>query len=283
MLRIVHLSDTHFGTEIDYLLDAARNSIAVLAPDVIVVAGDVTHRARTSQFRRAVQFLGRFAGIPSVVVPGNHDIPLFNAVARAFFPYGAYMRHLGARETSWPAFDGTVIGFDSTTPWRHTRGELDRARLEARVRSARAQGEQEGLLIVAMHHPLFTAWPEDRHEVLIDVENAAGVLSELGVDLVLSGHVHVPVAITTREPFPDLPRHFVLAGAGTAISRRTRPGAPNSFNLIEAQRGSDGRCRMAITQYRYEEAFHRFIAYGVVRYASAQAGGWYPEGGTAGR
>lgn len=95
MMRVLHISDTHFGTEREPVVHALHALADTLRPDLVVLGGDITQRARRGQFaaaRRFIQALQR----PVLAVPGNHDIPLFNLAARLFDPYGNYRRALGA-------------------------------------------------------------------------------------------------------------------------------------------------------------------------------------------
>ena len=81
MRTLVHLSDLHFGRVDEALLEPLIESVRAAKPDVVVVSGDLTQRARTGQFRDAAAFLARLPS-PQIVVPGNHDVPLHNMLAR---------------------------------------------------------------------------------------------------------------------------------------------------------------------------------------------------------
>lgn len=226
--RIAHLSDTHFGTEVPRVADALLDSLDALRPDLVIVSGDVTQRARSAEFAAAQAYFARLPA-PVLVLPGNHDIPLYDLFSRAFNPYGKFTRTFGRRCGAWRGSGATVLGLDSTLASRHTRGRFDRRQFLGLAAQA---GAGEGVLVAAVHQPLHAAWAQDRGEVLLNAEEAAQAFAAGRVDVVLSGHVHVPVVTTTRALFPRLSRHFILAGAGTAVSHRTRPGAPNSFNLL---------------------------------------------------
>ena len=232
MTVIIHISDTHFGTEVRAVTDALKQSVCNLLPDIIILSGDVTQRARRSQFKAAADFLGSLPAKTKLVVPGNHDIPLFNPFMRFLMPYRNFKKAFGPREATWTSPDLGIACYDATSPYRHTNGKINRNLVTAKVSLLKKQLNPKGVIIACAHQPLVTAWPEDSHETLIDREETARLWSEAGVDLVLSGHVHVPIVTTTHKSFPQISRHIILAGAGTAISHRTRPGAPNSFNVI---------------------------------------------------
>lgn len=272
MTIIVHLSDPHFGTEVPVVVSAVVEAVRAMQPDVVIVSGDITQRARSKEFRAASDFLDALSAEAKLVIPGNHDIPLFNIVARLFSPYAGYKRALGARESVWIGQHLGVIGFDATSPLRHTRGALDPADMEHKIRKLRQRLRPDAILIACTHQPLHTAWPEDNEEVLIRAEQTAHVFSELNVDMVLSGHVHVPLRTTTQNVFPSLARHFILAGAGSAVSNRIRPGAPNSFNTISV--GTQDKVRtIAIAQYIFDHISQKFISDIPMRFTSG-AKGW---------
>jgi 3',5'-cyclic AMP phosphodiesterase CpdA len=259
MTTIVQLSDPHFGTEVRPVAEAALRAVHTLQPDVVIVSGDITQRARRSQFRAASDFLDALSPAAILVIPGNHDIPLFNVFARLFTPYAAFKNAFGARESVWITPDIAIIGFDSTSRLRHTRGRLKQNDVAQKIMHVRRQLAPGAILVACAHQPLQTAWPEDAGEVLLDVERTALAFSELQVDLVLSGHVHVPLITTTRDAFPRLARHFILSGAGTAVSHRVRAGAPNSFNLIATDTWNGVRS-IAITKYCFDDAGRQFVA-----------------------
>src|SRR5688500_9138715 len=96
MRTIIHLSDLHFGASDPALVSAVIDEVTRLAPDVIAVSGDLTQRARHSQFRSARAFLEALPA-PAVVVPGNHDVPLYNLFARFAAPVRSVHRHNGRR------------------------------------------------------------------------------------------------------------------------------------------------------------------------------------------
>lgn len=267
MTTIVQLSDTHFGTEVPAVVHAAREAVRAIAPDLVVMSGDITQRARPREFRAAQAFLASLPGAPRLTIPGNHDLPLFNPLARLFWPYRGYRRHFGACNQLWFNGDVGIVGFDATARVRHTRGKLDAREVCDLVAEARRQLPSDALLLACVHQPLETLWQQDEPNVLIDVNDTARLLAALKVDAVLTGHVHVPLLTTTRKRFPSLPRHFVLCGAGTALSHRVRAGVPNSFNVIRVTKK-----QLAIVEYRYEAVARKFIARPAACFARGEDG-----------
>lgn len=231
MTRILHISDTHFGTELARVVTALRSAIVQHAPDVVVLSGDITQRARASQFSAARDFCDSL-GVPVLAVPGNHDIPLYHAFDRLLRPYRNYTRYFGAREWISQHGDLVLVGFDATSPLRHTRGKLTVAHVERKLRDARAQAP-DAMLLAVVHQPLMVSWPEDTYEILIGAADVASAFSRYRVAAVLSGHVHVPVLAQSNSIFPSLQPTFLHSGAGTATSWRVRPCAPNSFTVLD--------------------------------------------------
>ncbi len=217
MTRILHLSDTHFGTERKPVVEAVLDLARSLAPDLVVLSGDITQRARRGQFAAARKFIERLS-LPVLAVPGNHDIPLFNVLARALNPYGNYKRALGA--VLEPVFesDGLLaIGLNTTRPRRHKDGEISGGQI-ARVAQRLRQARPGQLRVVVAHHPVRAKVESDLSNLLIGRERALQAWGEAGVDLVLGGHIHLPYVLPLR---PE-------AGAGLDRAGRHRLLAPRA-------------------------------------------------------
>lgn len=231
MSVLAHISDLHFGTEQPLVVAALQRWIAELSPELVVISGDITQRARPSQFAAARAFVEQLP-VPALVIPGNHDIALFNLFSRALTPYAAYRRCLARElEPSWESPQWLVIGLNTTRPWRHTDGELSRrqiARVAARLRNARP-GQRR---VVVTHQPLLVTRVEDRHNLLHGHERAARAWSAAGADILLGGHIHLPYVRSLRIDYPELARETWVVQAGTAISHRVRGSIPNSVNLL---------------------------------------------------
>jgi 3',5'-cyclic AMP phosphodiesterase CpdA len=261
MTILVHLSDTHFGTQVPAVVAAVQAAVMTIKPDIVTISGDITQRARPDEFRQAKQFLEGLAAHVTFVIPGNHDIPLFNIPLRLFNPYYHYSRVFGERDGVWCVDNIGLIGYNATSRWRHTRGLMLEADLVARIEQARSRLKPGALLIACAHQPLAVAWPEDAENRLINHAYVAEAFAKYGVDLVLSGHVHVPLIETSHRAFPALPRHFILSGAGTAVSCRTRPGAPNSFHVVEITRGAVSGIRLTLMEFdAVSQAFHSTLS-----------------------
>lgn len=232
MSVLLHLSDTHFGTEQPDVVAALLRLAEQVRPDIAVLSGDVTQRARRRQFAAARQFIETLSAPVKLVIPGNHDIPLFNLAARIFSPYANYRRAFGtALQPQFCGDDLLVIGVNTTRPWRHKDGEVSAAQIE-QVGQLLQSATPRQLRVVAVHQPLQVISDSDRANLLHGYRKAAPAWAAAGADLILSGHIHLPY-VRTLHGAPDASCRPVWAvSAGTAISRRVREGQSNSVNLI---------------------------------------------------
>ena len=242
MTRALHISDPHFGTQQQPVLDALRALVAHHDPEVVLLGGDITQRARGWQFKAARRFMDSL-GKPFVAVPGNHDIPLYNLVARLFDPYGNYRRSFGAnREPVYESESLLVIGVDTTRRYRHKHGELS-ARQVDRVARRLREARSKQLRVVMLHHPLVAAVESDQTNLARGREAAMRAWVDAGADILLGGHIHLPYVM-------PLPAWLSGTGtwavqAGTAVSHRVRGGVPNSVNVLDWRPDLPGRiCRL---------------------------------------
>lgn len=254
-LRILHLSDTHFGTERPPVVDALLQLTAAQSPRMAILSGDITQRARRAEFAAAAAFLDCLE-VPVMALPGNHDIPLINLAGRVLTPYGNYRRALQTPLT--PEFEIEqllVLGVNTTRWYRHKDGEVSPQQIErtaVRLRSAKP-GQ---LRIVVTHQPVHVTEARDAHNLLRGHEAAIRAWSAAGADLILGGHIHLPYTRDLREPYPDLPRLTWCVQAGTAVSRRVRFEAPNSVNFIDYD--ERGRSCM-LRRWDFDDASGKFV------------------------
>lgn len=268
--RLLHLSDPHFGTERAEAVAAAGEAAARLAPDLVVLSGDVTQRARRAQFEAAAQFMAGLGEAPQLLIPGNHDIPLMNLAARVLHPYRGFREHFGASLNPHHRLgEIAVFGFTSCPPWRHKHGELD-PRAMARALAAQAGGAS--LRVAVLHHPLDCRLALDEHNLLRGAGAVVHGLAAHGVDLVLGGHIHDPYVSSSAARYPGTRRAMVLALAGTCVSRRTRRGIPNSFNLIRLDPGPPAS--MVVERHDYDEIGQRFSLAASLGFMRGEHGVW---------
>jgi 3',5'-cyclic AMP phosphodiesterase CpdA len=255
---VLQISDTHFGTEQPAVVEALVQLVRQQPPDIVVMSGDITQRARHRQFRAAREFVTRLAVPETLVLPGNHDIPLFHLIMRIFSPYANHQRAFGVDlEPTFESADLLVLGVNTTRASRHKDGEVSPAqisRVSRRLRCARA----EQLRMVVTHHPVHVTRPEDEANLLHGHREAVYAWGRAGVDLILGGHIHLPYVRPLRERFPDLPRSVSAVQAGTAISSRVRGGIPNSVNLIRYVRSARPR-QCVVTRWDHDATVQQFV------------------------
>jgi len=227
MSALLHLSDTHFGTEQPPVVEALVALAARLRPEVVVVSGDITQRARPAQFRAAKAFMDRL-GAPVLAIPGNHDIALFDLWARLTRPYQGFASVFGADlEPVYVSPNWLVVGVNTTRARRHRHGEVSNAQI-ARVARLLTSAPPEQLRVVVVHQPAAVPHAAERIHLLRGHANATRVWAGAGADLVLGGHIHLPYTLQLG----GLARRLCVAQAGTAVSSRTRPDVPNSVNVL---------------------------------------------------
>lgn len=266
MSVLLQISDTHFGTEQPLVVEALVALAAQQRPDVVVLSGDITQRARPAQFRAAKAFVDRL-GAPVLAVPGNHDIALFDLWARLTRPYARYTKVFGTTlEPVYSSPDLLVVGVNTTRAWRHKNGEVSTAQID-RVATLLTNASPQQLRLVVVHQPAAVAQAEERSNLLRGHHAALQVWSAAGADLVMGGHIHLPYALA----LDGLERRLWVLQAGTAVSSRTRSEAPNSVNILrwgaassaagdQAQTGSEAGAYCLIEQWdfaRHDQVFVR--------------------------
>ena len=205
MKVLAHLSDLHFGRSDPRLVSALVSVLRDLRPDLIVISGDLTQRARPAQFREARAFLDALAA-PVLAVPGNHDVPLWNLYQRFFRPLERYRRYIG-RDTEPVYHDGeiAVLGVNTARAATFKGGRISAGQL-ARTRVALRALDGRAVKVIVTHHPLAR-------------------LARCGADILLAGHLHASAAAVSVNG------RAIVAQAGTATSMRVR-AEPNAFNVL---------------------------------------------------
>ena len=233
MRTIVHLSDLHFGRVDQRLIAPITEAIKRLAPDLLVVSGDLTQRARPEQFAQAQRFLDSLPA-PQVVVPGNHDIPLYNVYNRFVHPLRNYRQNISL-DVEPTFFDDqiAVMGVNTARSLTFKNGRINEQQVQ-RIREHFSTLPEEVLKIVVTHHPFDLADGVDDDNRLGRAHMAMHELAALGVDLLLSGHLHATHAASTAGNYPIEGFAALVVQAGTATSTRGR-GETNSFNVLRVR------------------------------------------------
>lgn len=230
-MRIIQLSDLHFGTEVPNVLAALLQSCHRLAPDLILLSGDLTQRARRHEFDACRKLVKALPLVPVLAVPGNHDLPLFNVWHRCRAPYAGFRRVFGHRlDPVIETASTLVVGVNTTDPRRHVDGVFDRQMIE-RV-SELLKASRAALKLVVGHHPVDAVLLSDERNIARGAEDAVRAWTAAGMQLYLAGHIHYPFFAPLSGRYAGVPGDAWTLQAGTAISSRTRDGKPNSFNLI---------------------------------------------------
>ncbi|MEC5217039.1 3',5'-cyclic AMP phosphodiesterase CpdA [Actimicrobium sp. GrIS 1.19] len=230
MRTIVHLSDLHFGRVDNALLAPLTALVNRLQPDVVVVSGDLTQRARTLQFQQARAFLDGLPA-PQIVVPGNHDIPLHHLFNRFLRPLDKYRRLV--TEDLAPSFiddEIAIVGINTARSMTFKNGRINTAQI-AQVQQ-RFDGLDAGITkIVVTHHPFDLPANFDSKHLVGRAPQAMQAWSNAGADLFLAGHLHASVTASTTARYPIDRYAALVVQAGTATSTRGR-GEVNSFNVL---------------------------------------------------
>lgn len=225
MIRIVQLADLHFGTEHPAALNGAAEIIHETKPDALIIAGDLTQRGKRSEFEAARRWLDQFEA-PRLVVAGNHDTPLLNAVSRVSYPFARFDRHFADLTAPIDIGHWRAAGLNSARGWQArsnwAEGAIRRSHLDIVLN---AIGDRPG--IVTCHHPFIPPATAPLRTRTRRGVKASAILAPSPVRLLLTGHVHGAAADLHTYPGGA----YLNITAGT-LSTRLREGHP-SFNLIE--------------------------------------------------
>ncbi|MCB1756213.1 MAG: metallophosphoesterase [Gammaproteobacteria bacterium] len=227
MSVFAHLSDLHFGREIPSVSEALIRQLKRIKPELIIISGDLTQRARQAQYIKAQEFL-RELPAPYLVIPGNHDLVAINLLERFTFPWKKWRRYVGVDlepeiQTAGAAIKGvnTVRRLGAGFDW--SRGSISETQVNS-ISQAMSKAPSDRLRLVVSHHPFWMPELYAHRNLIEGGRRALPYMKEAGVDLILSGHIHVA--------FAHVLDGVIISHAGTAVSSRLRRGHPNSFNLL---------------------------------------------------
>lgn len=253
-MKVIQISDPHFGTVRQPVAEALLRLVEAEAPDLAILSGDITQRARAEEFNAARAFVDRLHVPARLIIPGNHDVPLYNLPARLFAPYAGFQRVFG--NDLEPMFESDqilAVTVKTTRRWRHIDGEVSAEQIErvaARLRAA-SPGQ---LRIVVTHQPVCVPRPEDEKDLLHGHVEAIRAWAAAGADIIMGGHIHLPYVCPLHEVYQGLARPIWAVQAGTSLSWRIRFEADNSVNLIRFE----GPARCSIERWDYEPEPERF-------------------------
>jgi len=230
MRTIAHISDLHFGKIDEPVAEALVADLVARGPSLIVVSGDLTQRARGWQYQQAARFLNRLPK-PQLVVPGNHDIPLFDVTRRFLFPLQRYRKYITTDLA--PVYQDEallVIGLNTARSftaslrgfWKD--GQISSEQLES-VRKATRDFPDSVFKVIVTHHPFIPPSNEFRREIVHGAGQALAAMEQCGVDLLLAGHLHAGYHGDVRTHHLQVKCSMLSVQAGTATSTRRRGGA----------------------------------------------------------
>ena len=230
MKTLVHLSDLHFGRVDSALLDPLVESVHSAAPDVVVVSGDLTQRARTAQFRDAAAFLARLPA-PRIIVPGNHDVPLYDIVARFLTPLDKFRKYIESDlDPAHIDAELAVLGVNTARSLVVKNGRINKAQVAA-LRKVLVPLGDNVVKVVVTHHPFDMGSGVGNDQLVGRAKMAMKAFAECGVDLLLSGHLHVSHSADSGSRYALAGYEALVVSAGTATSTRVR-GESNAFNVL---------------------------------------------------
>lgn len=251
MRTIVHLSDLHFGRVDAALLKPLRERVHELAPQVTVVSGDLTQRAKPHEFREARRFLDSLPGA-KIVVPGNHDVPLYNVFQRFFTPLSKYKRYISQDlEPTYRDEEMVVVGINTARSLVFKGGRVNEEQVEE-VRAKLCALPENITKVVVSHHPFDLPEHMDDDDIVHRAKKAMHMFSRCGADVLLAGHVHVSHAGDTTERYKIDGYAALVVQAGTATSTRSR-GEANSFNALRVSPDE-----VTVERYAWEENAGQF-------------------------
>jgi 3',5'-cyclic AMP phosphodiesterase CpdA len=267
MRTLVHISDLHFGRVDPALLVPLARAIEAAGPDVVVISGDLTQRAREAQFREAAAYL-RTLPEPRIVVPGNHDVPLYDVLRRFLSPLARFRRYITAE--AFPTFidqEIAVVGLNTARSLTFKGGRINREQVAAVAQ--RFAGLPEAVTrIVVTHHPFDLPAQGDESDLVGRATMAMEAFAGCGVDVFLSGHLHHSHVGDTAQRYRIDGYAALVVQAGTATSTRGR-GEANAFNVLRI-----GREMLDLAIWQWQPGQGEFTEVGARRFRYETGRGW---------
>ncbi len=227
-MKIIHISDLHFGMHHHHIIDHFLNDVSTIKPDAILISGDLTQRAKTEQYTMFLSFLKKLTGVVCIV-PGNHDISLHNIVSRMLTPFEKYTSLVSPNLSA--QFENSIIrilGVNSVNPYRIKDGKLSSKTMSHIKQYFLSTSTRLNLLF--FHHNF--DYREGLHKPLENDQQFLSYLKESTIDIVCTGHSHY-ANVSLIEKNNHQP--CLLLHAGSLLCKRSKDGL-NSYYLVEAEK-----------------------------------------------
>ncbi len=230
MRTLAHISVLHFGREDPALIRELLADLRKLEPTLVAVSGDLTQRARRRQFLAARAFLERIP-CPKIVVPGNHDIPLYDPVRRFLLPLHRWRRYITAdMDPFYRDAEMAVLGVNTARSLAFVNGRISDRQITL-LRNRLCSIPDRTFKIVVTHHP-FIPPPIPPYSIVGRAAKALAVLEECGVDLLLAGHYHLGYSDDIRSHHETIRSRILVSQAPTLSTRlRHEPAAYNVYTI----------------------------------------------------
>ena len=232
-LTICQISDIHCGSPyfIPDLLERSILEINDLAPAAVVVSGDLTNAGYRQEFELSAEYVRRFDCENVMVIPGNHDSRNVG--------YVHFERLFGERYSCIDFQDAVMVGVDSSEPDLND-GRVGREHYGF-IRDSFARADERLKIFVIHHHLIPIPGTGRERNIIFDAGDVLELLDEVDVDLVLSGHKHVPYTWRLEN--------MLIVNAGTASTLRLRGNTRPCYNVIEVEDG----CVEVYRKYAFKE------------------------------
>jgi 3',5'-cyclic AMP phosphodiesterase CpdA len=264
MRVVVHLSDIHFGRVDLTTIGPLTEAIFRLSPHLVAVSGDLTQRARRREFAAARAFLDSLT-FPQLVVPGNHDVPLYNVFTRFLSPLARYRRAI--TDNLSPVYrddEMIVVGVNTARSWTWGEGRINEGQVDQLVTHLAAV-PRDVVRIVVTHHPFDLPDGVKEERLLGRAEMAMKKLSAAGADLFLAGHLHISHIGHAGERY-DIGNHSALVVQAGTLSIRSRGEEP-SFNVLRIERPW-----ISVERFAWSPSSGRYEAASEAQYRHAERG-----------
>lgn len=262
MKKIAHISDLHFGTEDATVTGGLIKDLFNYKPDLLVVSGDFTQRARVSQYKQAKEFL-TILPFPKILIPGNHDIPLFDIFRRLFFPLKRYVTYI--TDDLMPLYQDdeiAVIGVNTARSFTWKEGSISPEQITG-IKKRMCKISAGKFKILVTHHPFIPPPDSPGIRLVGGSSSALDIITQCNVDLLLSGHLHNSYSGDIRTYYAKIKHSVIAVQAGTAISTRLRK-APNTYNIIDVEQNS---IKITVRKWNHRQ----FADHAVTQYRKAQS------------